>query len=134
MENIKKELQKVKQEKGISNHKIETLRKLNKIQTQAVLNKEKEIRRLTAIIGKRKERVEQMKLQVIKLQAETKNMNAINTMATKTNHYQSLSKKMRKEKNAKEILFSFNIIYYFKIKECQSKLNIYFVSLKKTSR
>ena len=52
MENIKKELQKVKQEEGISNHKTETLRKSNKIQIQAVLNKEKEIRRLTAIIGK----------------------------------------------------------------------------------
>ena len=41
MENIKKELQKMKQEKEISNHEIETLRKLNKIQIQALPNKEK---------------------------------------------------------------------------------------------
>ena len=42
MENIKKELQKMKQEKETSNHEIETLRKLNKIQIQALPNKEKE--------------------------------------------------------------------------------------------
>ena len=65
MENIKKELQKLKQEKETSNHEIETLRKLNKVQIQAVSDKEKEIRRLTAIIEKEKERVEQMKSQVI---------------------------------------------------------------------
>ena len=61
MENIKKELQKMKQEKETSNHEIETLRKLNKIQIQALPNKEKEIRRLAAIIEKERERVEQMK-------------------------------------------------------------------------
>ena len=65
MENIKKELEKLKQEKETSNHEIETLRKLNKVQIQAVSDKEKEIRRLTAIIEKEKERVEQMKSQVI---------------------------------------------------------------------
>ena len=52
MENIKKELQKMKQEKETSNHEIETLRTLNNIQTQAVPEKEKEIRRLTAITEK----------------------------------------------------------------------------------
>ena len=41
MENIKKELQKMKQEKETSNHEIETLIKLNKIQIQAVPDKEK---------------------------------------------------------------------------------------------
>ena len=55
MENIKKELQKMKQEKETRNHEIETLRKLNKIQIQAVPDKEKEIRRLTTIIEKEKE-------------------------------------------------------------------------------
>ena len=57
MGNIKKELQKMKQEKETSNHEIETLRKVNKIQMQAVLDKEREIRRLTAIIEKETERV-----------------------------------------------------------------------------
>ena len=56
MGNIKKELQKMKQEKETSNHEIETLRKVNKIQMQAVLDKEREIRRLTAIIEKETER------------------------------------------------------------------------------
>ena len=74
MENIKKELQKMKQEKETSNHEIETLRKLIKIQTQAVPEKEKEIRRLTAIIEKENKRVEQMKSQAIELQADNKNM------------------------------------------------------------
>ena len=55
MENIKKELQKMKQEKETRNHEIETLRKLNKIQIQAVPDKEKEIRKLTTIIEKEKE-------------------------------------------------------------------------------
>ena len=41
IENIKKELQKMKQEKETSNHEIETLIKLNKIQIQAVPDKEK---------------------------------------------------------------------------------------------
>ena len=57
MENIKKELKKMKQEKETSNHEIETLRNLRKIQIKAVPDKEKEIRKLTAIIGKEKERV-----------------------------------------------------------------------------
>ena len=74
MENIKKELQKMKQEKETSNHEIETSRKLIKIQTQAVPEKEKEIRRLTAIIEKENKRVEQMKSQAIELQADNKNM------------------------------------------------------------
>ena len=52
MENIKKELQKMKQEKETRNHEIETLRTLNNIPTQAVPEKEKEIRRLTAITEK----------------------------------------------------------------------------------
>ena len=55
MENIKKELTKMKQEKETSNNEIEAFRKLNKIQIQAIPDKEKEIRRLTAIIEKEKE-------------------------------------------------------------------------------
>ena len=51
----------MKQEKETSSHEIKTLRKLNKIQIQAVPGKEKEIKKLTAIIEKEKERVEQMK-------------------------------------------------------------------------
>ena len=39
-----------------------------------------------------------MKSQVIKLQAENKNMNGTNTIATKTNHYQELIKKIKKRK------------------------------------
>ena len=54
MENINKELQKMKQEKETRNHESETLRKLNKIQIQTVPEKEKEIRRLTAIIEKKR--------------------------------------------------------------------------------
>ena len=108
MENIKKELQKMKQEKESSNHEIETLRKLNKIQIQALPNKEKEIRRLAAIIEKERERVEQMKSKIIELQAENKNMNEImNTMTTKTNQ-QELIKTMEKEKSIKEILVTDN--------------------------
>ena len=42
MENITTELQKMKQEKETNNHEIETLRKLNKIQIQAVPDKESE--------------------------------------------------------------------------------------------
>ena len=53
-ENINKELQKMKQEKETRNHEIETLRKLNKIQIQTVPEKEQEIRRLTAIIEKKR--------------------------------------------------------------------------------
>ena len=64
----------MKQEKETSNHEIETSRKLIKIQTQAVPEKEKEIRRLTAIIEKENKRVEQMKSQAIELQADNKNM------------------------------------------------------------
>ena len=56
MENMKKELHKMKQEKETSNHEIETLRKLKKIQTQAVPQKEQEIRRLTTIIEKEKKK------------------------------------------------------------------------------
>ena len=67
MKNIKKELQKMKQEKETSNHEIETLRKLNKMQIQAVLEKDKEIRRLTAIIEKERKKAEQMKSQTIEL-------------------------------------------------------------------
>ena len=51
----------MEQEKETSSHEIKTLRKLNKIQIQAVPDKEKEIKKLTAIIEKEKERVEQMK-------------------------------------------------------------------------
>ena len=78
----------MKQELRINNQETETLRKFNKIQIQAVSDKEKEIRKLTAIIEKEKGRVKQMKSQVIELQAENKNMNEMNKMATKTNHYQ----------------------------------------------
>ena len=56
MENMKKELHKMKQEKETSNHEIEKLRKLKKIQTQAVPQKEQEIRRLTTIIEKEKKK------------------------------------------------------------------------------
>ena len=108
MENIKKKLQKMKQEKETSNHEIEALRKLNKIQIHAVPDKEKEIRILTAIIEKENKRVEQMKSQVIELQAENKNMNEMNTMTTKTNHYQELIKTMEKEKGIKQILVTDN--------------------------
>ena len=108
MENIKKELQKMKQQKETSNHETEILRKLNKIEIQAVPHKEKEIRTLTAIIEKERERVEQMKSQIIELQAENKNMNEImNTMTTKTNQ-QELIKTMEKEKSIKEILVTDN--------------------------
>ena len=108
MENIKKELQKMKQEKETSNHEIETLRKLNKIRIQAVPDKEKGIRRLTAITEKEREIVEQMKSQIIELQAEYKNMNEImNTMTTKTNQ-QELIKTMEKEKGMKQILVTNN--------------------------
>ena len=55
MENVKKELTKMKQGKETSNNEIEAFRKLNKIQIQAIPDKEKEIRRLTAIIEKEKE-------------------------------------------------------------------------------
>ena len=107
MENLKKELQKMKQEKETSNHETETLRKLNKIQIQTVPDKEKEIRRLTAIIEEEKERVEQMKSQVTEHQAENKSMNDMNTMTTKVNH-QELIKTMGKEKGIKQILVTDN--------------------------
>ena len=42
--------------------------------------------------------VEQTKSQVIELQAVNKNMNEMNTMTIKTNHYQELIKTMEKEK------------------------------------
>ena len=54
MENIKKELQKMKQEKETSNHEIETLRKLNKIQIQAVPDKEKGNQKINSYNRKRK--------------------------------------------------------------------------------
>ena len=57
MKNIKK----IKQELKINNQETETLRKFNKIQIQAVPDKEEEIRKLTAIIEKEKGRVKQMK-------------------------------------------------------------------------
>ena len=68
----------MKQERETGNHEIETLRKLNKVQIQAMPDKEKEIRRLTAILEKEKERVDQMKSQVLEQQAENKNMNEMN--------------------------------------------------------
>ena len=52
----------------------------------------------------RGERVEQMKLQVINLQAKNKNMNGTNKIATKAKHYQELIKKIKKEKDMKQIL------------------------------
>ena len=52
----------------------------------------------------RGERVEQMKSQVINLQTKNKNMNGTNTVATKTKHYQELIKKIKKEKDMKQIL------------------------------
>ena len=53
---------------------------------------------------KKKERAEQVKLQIIELQAENKNMNEImNTMKTKTNQ-QELIKTMKEEKGIKQIL------------------------------
>ena len=121
MENLKKELQKMKQEKETSNHEIETLRKLNKIQIQMVPDKEKEIRRLTAIIEKEKERVEQVKSQVIELQAENKNMNDMNTMTTKVNH-QELIKTMGKEKGIKQILVTDNIAMKMEIQKLMSEI------------
>ena len=45
-----------------------------------------------------------MKSQVIELQAENKNMNEMNKMATKTNHYQELLKMVEKGKGMKNIL------------------------------
>ena len=54
MENIKKELKKMKQEKETSNHEIETLRKLNKIQIQAVPDKEKGNQKINSYNRKRK--------------------------------------------------------------------------------
>ena len=52
----------------------------------------------------RGERVEQMKSQVINLQAKNKNMNRTNTIVTKAKHYQELIKKIKKEKDMKQIL------------------------------
>ena len=52
----------------------------------------------------RGERVEQMKSQVINLQAKNKNMNRTNTVVTKAKHYQELIKKIKKEKDMKQIL------------------------------
>ena len=93
----------MKQELRINNQETETLRKFNKIQIQAVPDKEKEIRKLTAIIEKEKGRVKQMKSQVIELQAENKNMNEMNKMATKTNHYQESLKTVEMGKGIKNI-------------------------------
>ena len=45
-----------------------------------------------------------MKSQVINLQAKNKNMNGTNTIATKAKHYQELIKKIKKEKDMKQIL------------------------------
>ena len=45
-----------------------------------------------------------MKSQVINLQTKNKNMNGTNTVATKTEHYQELIKKIKKEKDMKQIL------------------------------
>ena len=45
-----------------------------------------------------------MKPQVIELQVENKNMDEMNKMITKTNHYQELIKTMEKEKGMKQIL------------------------------
>ena len=49
-----------------------------------------------------------MKPQIIELQAQNKNMNEINTLVTKTNHYQELIKTMKKEKGIKQILLTDN--------------------------
>ena len=122
MENITTELQKMKQEKETNNHEIETLRKLNKIQIQAVPDKEKEIRRLTAIIEKEKERVAQMKSQVIELQADNKNMDEMNTMTTKTNHYQELIKTIEKEKGMKQILVTHKTAMKIEIQKLTSEI------------
>ena len=121
-ENIKKELQKMKQEKETGNHEIETLRKLNKVQIQAMPDKEKEIRRLTAILEKEKERVDQMKSQVLEQQAENKNMNEMNTMTTKTNHYQELIKTMEKEKGIKQTLVTDNTVMKIEIQKLTSEI------------
>ena len=45
-----------------------------------------------------------MKSQVINLQAKNKNMNRTNTVVTKAKHYQELIKKIKKEKDMKQIL------------------------------
>ena len=82
MENIKKELQKTKQERDNTKSEIETLRNLNRIQVQAVPDKENEIRRLTAIIGKEKELTENMKKQIVELQSENKMMKERNRTKT----------------------------------------------------
>ena len=111
----------MKQEKETSNHEIERLRKLDKIQIQAVPDKEKEIRRLTTITEKEKERVEQMKSQVIELQAENKNMNDMNTITTKVNN-QVLIKTMEKEKGIKQILVTDNTAMKMEIQKLMSEI------------
>ena len=121
MENVKKKLQKMKQEKETSNHEIETQRKLHKIQIQAVPDKEKEIRRFTAILEKEKEKVEQVKSQIIELQAENKSMNEMNTMTTKTNH-RELIKTMEKEKSTKQILVTDDTAVKMEIQKLKLKI------------
>ena len=111
----------MKQEKETSNHEIETLRELDKIQIQAVPDKEKEIRRLTTITEKEKERVEQMKSQIIELQAENKNMNDMNTITTKVNN-QVLIKTMEKEKGIKQILVTDNTAMKMEIQKLMSEI------------
>ena len=49
-----------------------------------------------------------MKSQVIELHAENKNMNEMNTVTAKTNHYQEFIKTMEKEKDMKQILVTDN--------------------------
>ena len=112
----------MKQERETGNHEIETLRKLNKVQIKAMPDKEKEIRRLTAILEKEKERVDQMKSQVLEQQAENKNMNEMNTMTTKTNHYQELIKTMEKEKGIKQTLVTDNTVMKIEIQKLTSEI------------
>ena len=111
----------MKQEKEKYNHEIETLRKLNKIQIQAVPNKEKEIRRLTALNEKEKERAELMKSQVKELQGENKNMNEMNRVIIKTNH-QELVRTMEKEKRMKQILVTDHTTMKMEIQKLTSEI------------
>ena len=61
-----------------------------------------------------------MKSQIIDLQAQNKNMNEINTLVTKTNHYQELIKTMKKEKGIKQILLTDNTAMKMEIQKLRA--------------
>ena len=63
-----------------------------------------------------------MKSQVIELQADNKHMNEMNTMTTKTNHYQELIKTMEKEKGMKQILVTDNTAMKIEIQKLTSEI------------